>query len=780
MGKNESVFIVSGQIALTATMVMFLGTPAVVFADEPQSDDATSGKLEEIVVTATRKEESLSKVPVSVVALGKSEMDEQGVRDISDIARLAPGVSLLPLGGQDISGIGRTISIRGISSNVGAATTGVYIDDTPIQVRAVSNDTTNVYPEVFDLDRVEVLRGPQGTLFGAGAEGGAVRFITTQPSLTEYSTYARSEIAYTQSGAPSYEAGAATGGPLLPNELGFRVSGWYRDDGGYIDRADPATGEILQKNANKLDSSVFRAALAGMVTPDIKVTLSEFYQDLQSDGAPDFYQNLSNPRRDAFLAARLLPQTVTDKFSLPTLNITFNGAGFDVISTSAYFDRTVDRSIDYSAFIGAVVFGNPYADGPGQYDQAFINDAQRSFTQEIRVQSTGSSPLNWVVGGFYSHSQQSATQRNYDPYFDELVPGFPLLDGTDQFRSYDSTLDEQEALFGQLDYEVVNGLKLVGGLRVARTKVSAQSLAIGPVAGPGAGISQTSSESETPVTPKYGISYQINSANFVYATAAKGFRIGGANAPLPDNCDAALAEIGIPKGSSAYQSDSVWSYELGSKNSAFGGRLQVDASVFRIDWNKIQRQIQLASCGSDLIANFGSARSTGFDLSVDALVTDRLTVGASTGYADARLTQDVVGSSPGNGGPAPVFGYTGDKIGGPPWSATATADYVVPLSNERKGYGHIDLQHISGGASIDYRVFGIDPEVGPSNAYNDLAARFGIRFSGLDLSIFADNLLNDAPILTRRRDNTTAPADQLFFETTLRPRTIGITVTYRN
>jgi hypothetical protein len=243
---------------------------------------------------------------------------------------------------------------------------------------------------------------------------------------------------------------------------------------------DPTTGAALQNNANKLDSAVYRAALAGMITPDLKITLSEFHQDLKSDGAPDFYQNLSNPNDDTFRAARLLLQTVTDKFSLPTLNITFNGAGFDVISTSVYFDRTVDCAVDYSAFIGAIVFGNPYADGSGQYDEGFIDDTQRSFTQEVRVQSTRAGPLNWVVGAFYSHSQQSATQRNYDPFFDELVPGFPLLDGTDQFRSYDSSLDEQEALFGQLDYKA--GLKLTGGVRVARTKASTQSLAIGPVA----------------------------------------------------------------------------------------------------------------------------------------------------------------------------------------------------------------------------------------------------------------------------------------------------------
>ena len=218
-------------------------------------------------------------------------------------------------------------------------------------------------------------------------------------------------------------------------------------------------------------------------------------------------------------------------------------------------------------------------------------------------------------------------------------------------------------------------------------------------------------------------------------------------------------------GQATYASESVWSYEVGSKNSSFDGRLQVDASVFTINWNKIQRQTQLSSCGSALISNLLNARSTGFDIAIGALASDRLTIGASGSHADARLTQDVVGPAPGSGGAAPVFGYSGDKIGGAPWSATATADYLVPLSNDRKGCGHIDFQHISGGASIDFRVFGTGPEVGPSDAYNNVAARLGVRFSGVDPPIFANNLLNEAPILTCRRDNITALTDQLLFET---------------
>src|SRR3984957_17838163 len=173
-----------------------------------------SGGLQEIVVTATRHEESLSKVPISVTALTQDAMDERGIKDFQDIARFTPGVNI------DNSGT-NAISIRGISSSAGAGTTGIYIDDTPIQMRSLGFNPDDTLPKTFDLDRVEVLRGPQGTLFGAGSEGGTVRYILTQPSLTKDSTYARSEVSFTQYGEPSYEAGVAHGGPIIDGTLGF-------------------------------------------------------------------------------------------------------------------------------------------------------------------------------------------------------------------------------------------------------------------------------------------------------------------------------------------------------------------------------------------------------------------------------------------------------------------------------------------------------------------------------------------------------------------------------
>src|SRR5215469_924273 len=202
---------------------------------------AAGGGLQEVLVTATRREERLQDVPISVTAFSQEQMDAQGLRSIDDLTRQAPGVSFSRNGmgsSANYNDENSDISFRGVESQAGASTTGIYIDDTPVQSRHLAFGAVNVFPALFDIDRVEVLRGPQGTLFGAGAEGGALRFLMPQPGLTNYSAYARAELATTRGGDPSYELGAAFGGPIVNDELGFRVSASYRRDGGWVDRVN--------------------------------------------------------------------------------------------------------------------------------------------------------------------------------------------------------------------------------------------------------------------------------------------------------------------------------------------------------------------------------------------------------------------------------------------------------------------------------------------------------------------------------------------------------------
>src|SRR5579863_945957 len=216
---------------------------AVAPAETGGNATARGEGLQEVVVTATRHEEALSRVPISVTAFTQDTMDQKGIKDFLDIAKFTPGVSI------DNSAT-NAISIRGISSSGGAGTTGIYIDDTPIQMRSVGFNPDDTLPKTFDLDRVEVLRGPQGTLFGAGAEGGAVRYILTQPSAVKTDTYIRSEASYTQFGQPSAEFGIAHGQPIVDGTFGVRASIWYRYDGGWIDRLDDSTGAVINHNVN--------------------------------------------------------------------------------------------------------------------------------------------------------------------------------------------------------------------------------------------------------------------------------------------------------------------------------------------------------------------------------------------------------------------------------------------------------------------------------------------------------------------------------------------------
>ena len=226
-----------------------------------------------------------------------------------------PGINI------DNSGT-NNIAIRGIASTGGAGTTGIYLDDTPIQMRALAFNPDEALPQSFDLERVEVLRGPQGTLFGAGSEGGTVRYITTKPSLTETSIYSRDEVSSTQGGAPSYEAGVAAGTPVIDGTLGIRVTAWYREDGGWIDRIDPVSlADACRQNANYIQTKVFRVAAIWAPADNWKITPSYYYQDRYANDVQNYWPLYSNPSSDRYVDADPTQRTVPDTFYIPALKI---------------------------------------------------------------------------------------------------------------------------------------------------------------------------------------------------------------------------------------------------------------------------------------------------------------------------------------------------------------------------------------------------------------------------------------------------------------------------
>src|SRR3982074_2229699 len=321
--------------------------------EETEGRGATGGPLQEVIVTATRRAESLSRVPISVTALTQEGLDDRGVKDFSEVARFTPGVNF------DNSGT-NNISIRGISGTGGAGTTGIYLDDTPIQMRALAFNPDEALPKSFDVDRIEVLRGPQGTLFGAGSEGGTVRYITTQPSLTKSSIYAREEASYTQGGEPSYEAGLAGGTPLIDGTLGVRASVWYRRDGGYIDRINPVTLATEEKNANYDQTMLVRLAAVWAPTDKLTVTPSYYYQDRYRNDVENYWPLYSNPGSDRFVSANPSRRSSPDRFYLPALKIEADLGATKLISNTSYYHRQDETGYDgtlynlgfYQTFLG--------------------------------------------------------------------------------------------------------------------------------------------------------------------------------------------------------------------------------------------------------------------------------------------------------------------------------------------------------------------------------------------------------------------------------------------
>ncbi|MDE1146478.1 MAG: TonB-dependent receptor [Azospirillaceae bacterium] len=742
--------------------------------------DNSSDGLEEIVVTATRREEKLSQVPASVAAFTQEKMDVQGVRDIDDIARLTPGLNFTRQ--NYFTGSNTNISIRGIQSDVGAATTGIYVDDVPIQVRALGFSSANTYPKIFDLQRVEVLRGPQGTLFGAGAEGGAVRFITPQPDLEKYSGYARSEVAFTDGGDPSYEMGAAVGGPIVQDKLAFRASAWYRRDGGWVDRDDPATGATQQANANYQTSKAGKLALTWAPTENIRVTPSLYYQDVYTNDTSGYWEQLSNPGDGQYRTGYTLQQPAHDRYYLPSLTVNADFDGFSLTAVTAYFDRNEHETRDYTNF-DAELIGTPYVTLPGQHAPGYFQDKQDNFSQEVRLQSTGSGPFTWVAGAYYGHEHQVSTQLNQDHYMNTLIEnatgglydvaswyGVPYLAGDYLYDSRTESTTEQIAGFGQVDYAITDALKATVGVRVAHIRLTHSQEAAGPFAG--GTIDESGASTETPVTPKFGLTYQVDPDSMVYATASKGFRPGGAQTAVPASfCGADLTSLGLTKSPTTYDSDTTWSYELGTKNSLLGGRVQTELSGYWINWSNVQRSIYLSKCGSSYITNAGSITSKGMDLSVQGKVTHNLTLGVVLGYNDATFDQTVLGGSGAVLADKGEAAYTGPKF-----TMTISGQYDFTLSDRYDGYARIDYSYAGPSPQQDTQIYSYDPMLTVAPDISTINIRTGVKVDGTDVSFFVNNLTNTHPSLGAFHQFYGSP---LLTNSTLRPRTMGLTATYR-
>ncbi len=715
--------------------------------------------LQEVIVTAQKREESLNVVPISANVLTSADMNAAGIKDISDIAAVIPGVEY-DYDTQFGPGILTRLAIRGIKSDVGASTTGVYVDDVPIQSR--QSGFANAYPVTFDLTRVEVLRGPQGTLFGAGAEGGSVRFITTEPSLTEATGQYRAVVSQTEYGGPSYETGAAAGGPLVDGRVGLRISAWYRDDGGYVDRVDPFTGATVDSEANRSSSRALRAAVAFVPTESLRITPTISYQSVGRHDSPIFYPYLSNLNAGVFDNGKLLRQPSTDSFTLASLKLEQQFRFATLTAVTSYFDRHAQATFDATNEAGIFFFGgygNPLGPGfPASYadavpDMLTLHQSQQS--QELRLTSANpEAPIQWVAGEFYSMARQIYTEDIYEI----ATPGNP------GYYNSDHTTDTIVAVFAHASARMWRYWTLSAGVRVDRTR-SEETTYAGGFAYPGLLPVTHGITYETPLTPQFGLSYKPNETNFFYATVAKGFRIGGLNTQIPPSCQTVVPP--------SYTSDTVWSHEIGAKNLLFDGRVQVAGSVFEVDWSRVQTNFTL-DCGFNYVANAGAAKSTGFDLVVNVFPLQALSFSFSLGYDNVHYTQTILNPA------GEVLVDRDAVVGGlpsvpSPWIGAANVRYKWPITREISGSARIEEivhSHNPGPfTELDPRAIGYDPRLTADPATSVLNLKLGLIWSKLDLQLFVNNALDAHPLLQSSSD---APGSLPAYAYTLTPRTWGL------
>ncbi|HKP79084.1 MAG TPA: TonB-dependent receptor, partial [Phenylobacterium sp.] len=452
---------------------ILLSSAAMAAATSAMAQSA-GGELEEVVVTATRQVDTVNRVALSVSAQTQRAMDQQGIRNVADLAAAVPALGI----SQTAPGVA-FVSIRGIQNNgPGAATTGFYLDDTPLTKRGAlgcCNGNGSPLPPLFDLERVEVLRGPQGTLFGSGSQGGTIRYITPQPSLTKRSVYARAETSTTAYGDPSWEVGAAVGGPIIEDKLGFRISANRRHTGGWLDYIDRVTLKEGPKDANSGNASMVRAALTLAVSEDTRITAAYFHSydkwrsrsngytldtfgpiteeagcysntgALISCAAPNVnyrrgpltLPQLTGLGKDTSIDPDVSPSKTVIDIGTITFDHDFEGVAFKSITSyiqdaSRLFSpsalgtqnriRGTRQTYNGFTFLGQGSYAG-LPNYPGWYTGGAndVSNRRYGWTQEIRFSSTGDpKPFSWVAGAYYSH------QRNTQLY-DQVYPDFDLL-----------------------------------------------------------------------------------------------------------------------------------------------------------------------------------------------------------------------------------------------------------------------------------------------------------------------------------------------------------------
>ncbi|MEP7185260.1 MAG: TonB-dependent receptor [Rhodanobacter sp.] len=697
-------------------------------------DRATATQLNSVTVTATRRSETLQKVPMAISALTSDDLQRQHLQDFADYAAAVPGLSAVGSPGQT------ELSIRGISSGSGqaVASVGTYLDDTPYGSSSAYAAGAALTPDIDpdDLQRVEVLRGPQGTLYGAGALGGVVRFITTPPDTRSFDGRLQVGGSSVSGGGNGFDVHGMVNLPIVADKLALRANVYHTTNPGYIDDAG-----LGKKDINQTDVTGSRLSLLWTPSEKTSLRLNMLTQNLNTGGNQDValdpdtlkpvYGDLQQRQaalgRDALIAHyRVYNATLKSDFGWANLT-----------SSTSYSTLDATINVDATALLPLSLFGYTLPDGGPYGTLEFEPVHQSKVTQEFRLASPDAQTVTWLGGVFFTHEIgnviQSIPSSNY--YTGEIVAS-PLgnpIEGTRQPSSYLAY-----AAYGSATWHISDRFDVEAGLRYSHDSQQYKQYLFGS---PALGLDPDPNtlkvdnhSSDNSLTYSFTPQFHIDENNLLYARIASGFLPGGPN----------VVVVGTPNVPPTFDPTELTNYEVGLKSTMMDARLLLDVSAYHIDWKKIP--LLTYASGFTFLESGGQAKSNGLEASVTFLPVHGLRLIANAAYNKAVLTKDA---------PFPSNGKNGDPLPyAPKFNAGLSADYDFALGGQWLGYVGVSYQRVgsrSTNYAFSYPVPGVLPALPASPripGYNTVGLRAGVNAGPWSIDIYAKNLTNERGIVS--------------------------------
>ena len=779
---NTKTYLVARSSSALAVLALAMAASAA------HAQSAPSGGLGEIVVTAQKRSAPADKTPISLTAVSGAEIAARGVSSFADIAASTPGVSIKSMGS------GQTeFEMRGMASSGGnSPTVGFYLDDIPLTSPAsAQNGKVVIDPSLYDLAQVEVLRGPQGTLYGSSSMGGTVKLMTNKPKLGKYEASGAATLSGTQGGGFNHALNAMINLPL-GDTLALRVVGTQSNTSGFIDRVvlsdfpqatnDGATrGNVAAGTASKVYHNVnsqnligTRVSLLWKPTEDLTITPTFFYQRTRQNGSGTYD---SNPGTLAHYQPFDVAEPYSDEIKIGALSINYHFSAFDLTSATSYWSRKSSMVQDNSENLPSV--GGGFGASAGYYGAngtgaiaAYETDPSKQFAQEIRLTSNGSGKLKWLVGAYFADFRSSWRLTTYVPNPDAFGFGTSMV-----FDLNEPTHIQQYAVFGEANYAINDKLHATVGLRGYHysTKLDMVTGGVGSPTEDATFTTQHVEQTSTGVNPKFDLSYQANPNTLVYVTAARGFRPGGGNQPLPSQGSSAfnvamkatLKGLGYANGvaPTSYGPDHLWSYEIGEKAKLLNKHLRINSSFYYEDWQAIQ--MELLPSGYPLFDNANAAHIYGGEVEVQAVLTPELSIGGSLGYTHATLANSSHGFN------------AGDRLPDvPKWSGGANITYTRALDADHDLTLRLDDTYVGDRVGLASYQGVVNYTQTPLGSYNLLNLRTGLTAkAGWTVALFVTNL-TDKHAQLENAAQLGLPNASYNRVVTNQPRTFGVDFTF--